>query len=225
MGAAPPAARCAMIGFVRFRTICVSSEDGAHAQEAAQLAAGSLGLRLIDEDIVTRAAVEAGVDREVVADIEQRKSKLLRLLEGLGSAGAGAGYVMAETMVSDLPPSEDLRGLIRSVIEETAAAGEVMIVSHAASLALAGRDDVLRIFVTASPQTRRERLAATLGVDETEAARVLKRSDSGRADYIKRFYGIDSEQPIHYDLVINTDKLSPESAARMIVSAAEAPAA
>jgi len=214
-----------MIRFVPFRTVCISSEDGAHAQEAAQLAAGSLELRLIDEEIVTRAAVDAGVDRELVADVEQRKSKLIRLLEGLGSAGAGAGYIPAETVVSDVPPSDDLRGLIRSVIEETAAAGDVMIVSHAASLALAAHDEVLRIFVTASPQTRRERMAAALGVDDAEAARVVKRSDAGRADYIKRFYGIDSEQPIHYDLVINTDKLSTENAAQLIVAAAENSAA
>ncbi len=203
-----------------FATICISSEDGAGAHEAAQLAASQLGLRIIDEDIVTRAAVEADVNREVVADVEQRKSKLVRLLEGLGSAGAGAGYVTAETLVREQPPSDDLRGLIKSVIEETAAAGEVMIVSHAASLALAGNEDVLRVLVTASPPVRRARLAASLSVDEDEAERLLRRSDAGRADYIKRFYGVESEQPTHYDIVINTDKLSPESAAQLIVAAA-----
>ena len=49
---------------------------------------------------------------------------------------------------------------------------------------------------------------------------MLKRSDAGRADYIKRFYSIAAELPTHYDLVINTDKLSPEQAARLIVEAA-----
>jgi len=207
---------------VGYRTVCISSEDGAGALAAAQLAASSLELRVIDEDIVTQAAVEAGVDRDVVADVEQRKSKLTRLLEGLGSAGAGAGagYIVPETVVYGQPASEELRGLIRSVIEEAAAAGGVMIVSHAASLALAGRENVLRVLVTASPQTRRERIAATLGLDEDEAARTIKRSDANRADYIKRFYGIGDERPTHYDLVINTDRLSPEHAAQLITTAA-----
>jgi len=206
---------------MRYRTVCISSEDGTGALGAAMLAAKSLGLRVIDEDIVTRAAVEADVDRDVVADVEQRKSKLVRLIEGLGPVGMGTGYVVAEPAVSDLPPTDALKGLIKSVIEEAAVAGEVMIVSHAASLALAGRDDVLRVLVTASPQTRRERLAASLDLDEDEAARTLKRSDAGRADYIKRFYGIGTELPTHYDLVINTDRLSPENAAQLIVTAAE----
>jgi cytidylate kinase len=126
------------------------------------------------------------------------------------------------------PASDELRGMIRSVIEETAASGSAVIVSHAASLALAGRDDVLRVLLTAPPQTRERRLAATLGVDEKEAARAVKRSDSARGDYIKRFYGIRAELPTHYDLVINTEKLAPEHAARLIVEAsgghADAPA-
>lgn len=202
--------------------VCISSQDGAGAQEAALLVANWLGFRLIDEDIVARAAVEAGVDRDVVADVERRKSLLLRLVEGLGSAGFAASYAVpgADIVGPSEPASDELRGLIRSVIEETAAAGSAVILAHAASLALAGRDDVLRVLMTASTQTRERRLAAVLGVDEKEAARALRRSDAGRADYIQRFYGIGAELPTHYDLVINTDKLTPEHAARLMVQAA-----
>jgi cytidylate kinase len=205
---------------VAYSAVCISSLDGAGGQEAAQLAAGSLGLRVIDEDIVTRAAVEAGVEREVVADVEQRRSRLLRLLEGLGSTSMGMGYVVADAAAYNQPASDELRGLIRSVIEETASAGGVMIVSHAASLALGGRDDVLRVLLTASPEIRRGRMAESLKTGDDEAGRTLKRGDANRADYIKRFYGVDSEEPTHYDLVINTDRLTPEQAAGLIVAAA-----
>lgn len=181
-----------------------------------------LGFRLIDQDIVTRAAVEAGVDKDVIADVEQRKSVLVRLIEGLGPAGMAAGYGIAPAAIHGhgQPATDELRGLIQSVIEETAAAGEAVIVAHAASLALAEHDDVLRVLVTASPHTRGRRLAAALGVSETEAARTVKQSDAGRADYIKRFYRINSELPTHYDLVINTDRLAPEHAAQLIAQAA-----
>jgi Cytidylate kinase-like family len=210
---------------VRFRTVCVSAEDGAGGLPTATRAAETLGLRLIDEDIVTRAAVEAGVDRDVVADVEARKSRLARLLDTLGTssvaAGLAAGYVVPDAISADLQPaSDELRGLIRSVIEDTAAAGGAMIVSHAASLALADRDDVLRVLVTASTETRRERFADSLGLDRDEARRALDRSDAGRADYIKRFYGLGSERPTHYDLVVNTDRLTPQEAADLIVTAA-----
>jgi cytidylate kinase len=203
---------------VGHNVVCISRQDGARGQEVAVRVAESLGFRLIDEDIITQAAVEAGVDQEVVADVERRKSALVRLVEGLGSSGMAAMYMAPPNIAGqDQPASDELRGLIRSVIEETATKGSAVIVAHAASLALAQREDVLRVFVTASPQTRVERVASTLGVDEKHAARAIKRSDAARADYIKRFYGVDAELPTHYDLVINTDRLAPDDAARLIV--------
>jgi cytidylate kinase len=206
---------------MRHTVVCISRPDGAAAGEVATYVADQLGFRLIDEDIVTRAAVEAGVDHEVVADVERRKSALTRLIEGFGSASTGTGYMVAPASTAPgQPASDELRGLIRSVIEETAAAGSAVIVAHAASLALAGRDDVLRVLVTASAQTRAQRLASTPGIDEKQAARAIKQSDAGRADYIKRFYSVNAELPTHYDLVINTDRLTPEDAARLIVEAA-----
>jgi cytidylate kinase len=212
---------------VGYGVVCISSEDGAGAADASSLIAERLGFGLIDEDILTRAAVEAGVDREVVADVERRKSAVLKLLEGLGPAHMATGGIvmLPEDVGFDRPASSDLRALIRSVIEDIAARGSVVIVAHAASLALAERDDVLRVFITASSPTRQRRLAESLQVDEKEAARKIKRSDAGRADYIKRFYRIDAELPTHYDLVINTDKLTPEDAARLVVNAANGSAA
>lgn len=204
-----------------YAAVCISRQDGARAQEVAQLVASELGFRLIDEDILTRVAVEAGVEQEVVADVERRKSRVVRLLEGLGSSGmAASGYVPAPDIVGDdQPASEQLRGLIQSVIEEIATAGSAVIVAHAASLALGQQENVLRVFVTASLQVRVKRLAASLAIGEKDAARTVKQSDAGRADYLQRFYGIKAELPTHYDLVINTDKFPPEAAAGLIVRA------
>ena len=40
------------------------------------------------------------------------------------------------------------------------------------------------------------------------------------ADYLKRFYGISTELPTHYDIVLNTDHVAPEEAAALILTAA-----
>ena len=210
---------------VKYTVVCVSSQDGAQAGAAARLVAEGLDFRLIDEDIVARAAVEAGVDTEIVADVERRKSLISRLLEGFAAGAAATAPVPPEIAGYSYgqPGSDSLRELIRSVIEETANVGRVVLVAHAASYALADRDDVLRVFVTASKPTRVQRIASDFGVNQKEAARLVKQSDAGRADYIKRFYGIGSEQPTHYDLVVNTDKVAPDEAARLIVDAVNAP--
>jgi cytidylate kinase len=116
--------------------------------------------------------------------------------------------------------SDDVRTLIRETIEQTAARGKAVIVAHAASHAIGGRDAVLRVFVTASPKTRAARVAEEEELDQAAAAKTLKDSDAGRADYLKRFYAIRDESPTHYDLVLNTDTLSLEQAAEVISRAA-----
>jgi cytidylate kinase len=116
------------------------------------------------------------------------------------------------------PPLERYRQLIRDVIAETAEQGRVVIVAHAASIALAGRSSVLRVLVTASTDVRVDRQQE----DARAARRTIAASDAGRADYLKRFYRIDRELPTHYDLVVNTDTLSTEQAASIVEQAARA---
>src|SRR5947209_6743443 len=105
----------------------------------------------------------------MVADVEKSRSKLVRMLEGMsGMATLGTGYAVAHPAAFGQPASDQLRGLIRSVVEDTAAAGGVMIVSHAASLALAGNRSVLRVLITAPPEVRSERLAQSGELDGDE---------------------------------------------------------
>ena len=66
------------------------------------------------------------------------------------------------------------------------------------------------MLVTASPDTRAARLVTAKGLKQAQAARAVNNSDAGRADYLKRFYGISEELPTHYDLVVNTDAVSVE---------------
>jgi len=74
--------------------------------------------------------------------------------------------------------------------------------------------------VTASPETRAQRLSESRGIEPKEAGRSIKESDAARADYLRRFYGVDAELPTHYDLVVNTDVLSIAQAAELVAQAA-----
>jgi cytidylate kinase len=49
---------------------------------------------------------------------------------------------------------------------------------------------------------------------------VVAGGDANRADYLKRFYGVSTELPTNYDIALNTDRVAPEDAAALILSAA-----
>jgi cytidylate kinase len=202
---------------MRTRVVGISHTVGAGGEEVGRAVAERLGFRFVDEEIITAAADKAGVEPEELADAERRKGFLVRFIDSLGmSAGAGSvGYIPD---LGELGRSEDFRALIREAIQETAERGDVVIASHAASLALAGRDDLLRVLVTASPETRTKRLA---DAGESDPQGVVKEQDAARADYLRRFHRIDRELSTHYDLVVNTDTLTREQAADVVVHAVQ----
>jgi Cytidylate kinase-like family len=187
--------------------VCISRTMGAGGEEIGRLVAGKLGFDYVDEDIVSRAAERGDVTADDVADAERRQSLLRRLLTDLGAGGTAETYGLAPIPGGDLP--DDMRALIREAIEEAAGRGSVVIVAHAASFALAGRESILRVLVTASPETREGRYEGS-----------IEDSDDERADYLRRFYGVEVELATHYDLVINTDVVSVEQAADLVALAA-----
>lgn len=206
----------------RTHIVAISHAIGAGGDSIGRSVADALSFRYVNEEIIKLAAERHGVDRELVADAERRKSLLARILDDMATAPPileSAGAMLR------LPPEsfvtrEHLRALIVEAIKETAERGKVVIVSHAASIPLAGRTDLLRVLITAPFETRVQRVVEATGSTTAEAEKSLKDSDASRADYFLRFYRIERESPTHYDLVINTDVLTLEEATDIVIAAA-----
>ena len=204
------------------RVVTISHASGAGGDHIGRSIAKGLGFRYVDEEIIQLAAERHGLDAELVADAERRKGLLDRIL---GDMAAPPMMIEPTGGMTMLPPEafmtrEDVRALIVDAIKETADRGQVVIVSHAAGIPLAGRRDVLRVLITASFEPRARRVAEATGSTKADAEKALKSSDAGRADYFLRFYGIEHELPTHYDVVINTDTLTPEEATDVVIAAA-----
>jgi Cytidylate kinase-like family len=174
-------------------------------QEASPSATASQRFRYMDEEIIQLAAERHGLDTELVADAERRKSLLDRIVNDIA-----ASPVLDPSGMSLLPPEafvtrENVQPLIVDAIKQTAERGHVVIVSHAAGIPLAGRPDLLRVLITSSFEMRAQRVSEATRCTKADAEKRLKESDAGRADYFQRFYRVERELPTHYDLVINTD--------------------
>lgn len=200
--------------------ICISRALWAGGEDIGRLVSERLGFVYVDEEIIARAAERGGIHPEIVADEERRKSLLAGLLTAMVEGGASYGTPPVAPVFNE-PSSEVVRTFIREAIQEVAAKGKAVIVAHAASHAVGTGSSALRVLITGSLEKRATRLAETDGVGRSEAMKAIKSSDAARADYLKRFHGV-KEQPTNYDLVINTDALSLDRAADLIVRAATA---
>jgi cytidylate kinase len=208
------------------RIICVSHLTGAEGDAVARGVAERLGFRYLDEEIIETAAEWVELDPSVVGEVERRKSLMTRLAESMKGQSlparpdASGERRSGTAALREMPTDEDLRMLITDAIREAAEEGDIVIASHAASVVLADRKDALRVLITASQKARAARTAGARNLDARQAEKVVADEDAARADYLKRFYGIEVELPIHYDLVVNTDELAPELGADLIKLAA-----
>ena len=84
---------------------------------------------------------------------------------------------------------------------------------------LAGRDDVVRVFVYAPAEERLERLRARLG-DEAAAWAELAEVDRTRNAYVRRYHGCDRADRSCYDLMISSHG-GLDRAIRLILAAVE----
>jgi len=207
------------------RVVCISRLVGAGGEVVGQAVADALGFQLVDEEILQRAADSSGVSVAELADVERRTKFIDGLIRNMTIAG-GASSVMALgasgtiDVVGGGPDPKSLRSLIQTSIHETAERGDVVIVSHGASHALPDSVGVLRILVTASPETRATRVARADSIDGKKASKAVADSDARRAQYLRKFYGVVDELPTHYDLVLNSDTLSFELMSDLVVRAA-----
>ena len=132
--------------------ITMAREYASGGSEIAQAVADKLGIPLYNKELITLAAKKSGLTEEAIAASEnQRSGSLIYSL-----------YMMGNTM----PLADQVYILQSNVIKELAAEGPCVILGRCGDYVLRERKDVLRVFIYAPVEWRRE-LAKTdpLGAD------------------------------------------------------------
>lgn len=196
-----------------YTVIAIARTLSASGETIGRTIAAECGMRYVDNEIIDQAAALIGVTEKDLAqaEIETRKSLAERILDSFAPSSTAAEAAVNQAL-KKLPGYERV---IVDVIKRTASEGNVVIVAHGAAIALVDMKGVLRILVTASTETRADRLME-LGRGKTTAERLIRESDESRAEFLRRFYQLEMESPTDYDLVVNTDRIGTDEVAALI---------
>jgi cytidylate kinase len=183
--------------------ITISAEPGSGGRVIAQQAAERLKLDLYDRDMVKTIAESAKISDAVIESIEKER------LSGVQD--------FISSLVDDryLWPGVYLQHLMR-VVAVIAKHGNAIIVGRGVNFIIPA-EERLAVRVVAPLDLRVMRVAEEHGVTLEDARRRVIHRQNRRAAFIKQSFNADVADPVHYDLVINTGKLSMDAAVGAII--------
>lgn len=111
---------------------------------------------------------------------------------------------------------------LEAAVLEAAIRGEVILMGRWSTLVLRGVRHAVRVRVCASVEVRAGRVQERLGVDRQEAMRRITAYDEGVRARMRQLFDVDWSEPLLYDLVINTDAVTVETAVGQLVALARA---
>jgi len=114
------------------------------------------------------------------------------------------------------PPSWKLVRETTETILQLAELGRAIIVGRAANVVTKGLDTVFHVRLVGSFEVRVKRIMAWHKLDRRAAAAFIKKQDAARKRYVRRYYQQDIDDPLLYDLVVNSDRVTEDLAAEWV---------
>jgi cytidylate kinase len=202
------------------KAITISRQYGSGGGEIAARLALRLNWHLIDHEIVARVARALGIpEQQAEGRDEYVKSFIERVVsQFVSTVPAGATPVM-QVALEDQTDEDKYREAQRRVVETAADAGRAVIVGRASQVILAGRRDALHIRIVAPLQARIAYVVLRENLDAARAKERIHLKDGDRTRYLQTVFHRDVNDPVLYDLIMNTGVLSLDRAVELIALA------
>jgi cytidylate kinase len=96
--------------------------------------------------------------------------------------------------------------------------GNVIVLGRGGNIITSRLEYVFHVRLIGSLERRVGYIQRSRRVEKNAAAEFVHNEDEGRRRYLKKYFHKDIEDPLHYDLVINTDRISHNEVARTIAN-------
>lgn len=176
--------------------ITISRQVGSLGTEIAQAVARELHYEYIDKDKIGQALVGYGLPVTAVEKFDEKEPSFW-----------DSWQVQKRRFLH----------FLQAAIYDFASQGDVVIMGRGGQVLLRNLPGILHVRVVAPFAIRVRRVVEREKGEEGVVAEMLRRSDRDSAGFIRFFFDADWDDPGLYDLVINTQKFSEDSALKAIM--------
>jgi cytidylate kinase len=183
--------------------IAMTQEMGALAKDVALKLAETLNIEAVRDEVVEHVAEKMSLPKSAIRRLREGKAGFI---ERIKTDQRSMGVYTAEEVFSQ------------------ASKGNVVLRGWGATCLLRPVQHVPCVRITSSFEKRLAWVMTNLETDDREfAAAEIRRSDEAHASRMNKLFGVNWGDPVLYDLVLNTERVSVESCVEQIILLANRP--
>ena len=212
--------------------ITIRGQEASGAPEIGTMVAKELKIDYVDSKIIADVAVRLNRHEMEVLKKETppwtlfgRVARALSMSGGALSENYGSGdgetfYMPMEMYPWEIPIDDKLYlQTLKMVIIELAKSQVIVIRGRGSQFILKDFPGAFHVLAVAPLDLRMKRVMERMKLDEEKAKNEIKLSDSNHHEFTRRYFHTEAENPLNYHLVINTERITIEEAALLVVNA------
>jgi cytidylate kinase len=184
------------------RVITIDREYGSGAAVIAEKLAERLGWKLWDQLLTNQIARLLDCDSRTVERREETRDPVFYRLFRAFMRGSYEGSLNAPRL--KIVDADCIREVAEQVVRGAAEEGNCVIVGRGAAYYLQSRTDAFHVFIYAPFESKVRRLLEE-GNNENDALQLAETVDRDRADFIKKYFGVEWPDRHRFHLMINSN--------------------
>ena len=197
--------------------ITIGRQFGSAGREIGEKVADYFGIKCYDKDLLTRAAKESGFCEEMIQNHDERPTN--SFLYNLVMDTYSFGYNNSSFV--DMPISHKVFLAQFDTIKKIADEGPCVIVGRCADYALAGRTNVVNLFIYGNDEAKTKHVMERYNLSESKAKDMIVKKDKQRQSYYNYYSSKKWGRADSYDLCINSGVLGEDGTVNLIVQYVE----
>ena len=193
--------------------ITIARETGSGGHNITRKLSDALAIPYYDRDLLRMASEVSGIHERLFGAADER----IGMKEMLSAAEKVYTGEILPPDSDDYVSTRNLFSFQAKIIKELADTESCIILGRCANYLLAGRPNVLRVFIHAPIEARQERVASySLAWSQREVAKHIRVEDKRRSAYYRYYTGEEWRDAAGYDLSLDSDALGEEGCVEFI---------
>lgn len=194
--------------------ITIARDFGAGGKTIALALSKELGIPCYERQILAMASEKSGIDENLFVDMDERLngSFLAKRLKAMPFS------TVLEPREKEFMSDNNLFNIQADIIQTMARNESFIVVGKCADFVLKPYGNVINVFIEAPQLACIRTIMERTNVSEQRAVQMYKKTNKYRSEYYNYYtYGGKWQDPLNYDLVLNSYKVGIDHCVKLIV--------